>query len=285
MIKLSNKLNLPAILVRAIANDHYTGGTASDYTTTSLLRPPRIAQLSRLHKEKLVEDASDRLWSLYGQIIHQIIERAATDELVEKRLFMTVAGKTVSGQVDLVHNKILADWKFVTRYATKEGIKPDWVAQGQINRLLCHENGIEIEKIEYTALYRDYSVMAAARDKDYPESPVQTFPIALWPLDKTRAFVEERIALHEAAKIELPLCTDEERFADPPMWALMCKGKKRALRLYETEAQAEAGKKNHGTPDKCYVEYRPSINKRCLYFCQCAPWCTQFREMMQDQAA
>jgi hypothetical protein len=282
-VKLTNRLALPSILVKAIQNDSYSGNRSSDYSTTGLLKPPRIAQLLREHGDKIVDDAADRLWALYGQIVHGIIERAATDEIVEKRLHMTLLGKTVSGQVDLVNNKILTDWKFVTRFATKEGVKDDWMQQGQINRLLCHENGIEIEKIEYVALYRDYSVLAASRDSEYPKAPVESFNVPIWPLEKTKAFVEERIRLHEAAKTELPLCTDEERWAKPEKWAHVKRGQKRAVKLYDSEQQAEAAAKNAGAGNS--IEHRSGQNTRCEFFCQVSAHCSQFLEIMQEKAA
>ncbi len=279
-MKLTNRLNLPLPLVQAIANDTYSGDRVSDYSTTGLLKPPRIAALQRKHKDVLVEDASERIWSLFGQVVHSIIERAATDELVEKRLFMTVAGKTVSGQIDLFHGDTLSDWKTTSIYSGKNGPKDEWVQQGNINRLLCAENGIEVNRIQYWALYRDWSQMAAHRKgEDYPQSQVEVFDLPLWPLEKSRAFVEARIAAHESAKTELPLCSDEERWARPEKWALMKKGQKRAVKLYDTEEQATAALKN--MEGKGRVEHRPGEQTRCLFYCPVSAYCVQFRELME----
>lgn len=281
-MRLTNNLNLPAPLVAAIANDNYSGGT-SDYSTTGLLRPPRIAELSRRHWDDLTEDVSDRIWSLFGQVTHTIIERAATNELVEKRLFMTIFGKTVSGQVDLFQGDILWDWKTTSIYSGKDGPKDEWTQQGNINRLLCAENSIEVNRIQYVALYRDWSKMASERKEDYPASQVEVFQLPLWPLAKTRAFVEERIALHEASKTELPLCSDEERWARPEKWAVMKKGAKRAVKLHETEEQAMAHIGNLGElSSKHSVEHRPGENTRCLFYCPVSSRCVQFREMVQS---
>ncbi len=278
-MRLTNNLNLPSPLVTAIANDNYTGGKASDYSTTGLIQPPRIAALRRQHRDALTEDVSDRIWALFGQVVHTIIERAATDELVEKRLFMTVAGKTVSGQIDLYQGDTLWDWKTTSIYSGKNGAKAEWIQQGNINRLLCAENGIEVKRIQYVALYRDWSQMKAARTSDYPEKQLEIFNLPVWPLDESRWFVEQRIALHEAARAELPLCSDEDRWARPEKWALMQKGKKRALKLYETEAQATAAI----TDDKKQrIEHRPGENVRCLHFCNVSAHCGQFREMMME---
>jgi hypothetical protein len=284
VMRLTNKLNLPAPLVAAIANDKYEGDTVSDYSTTGLLKPPRIAQLMREHREEMTEDASDRIWALFGQVVHSIIERAAVSELVEKRLFMEINGKTVSGQIDLWKGDTLWDWKTTSIYSGKDGPKDEWTFQGNINRLLCAENGIEVRRIQYVALYRDWSIMAAHRKgEDYPQSQVEIFDLPIWPLEKSRAFVEERIAAHESAKTELPLCTDEERWMRPEKWALMKKGAKRAVKLYDTEEQAETAKQNAEAGDfkKYRVEHRPGENVRCIYYCPVSAYCTQLRELVQ----
>lgn len=277
-MQLTNKLNLPMPLVHAIANDHYSGDRVSDYSTTGLLRPPRIAALQRQYREKLVEDASDRVWALFGQVVHTIIERAATSELVEKRLFMEIAGKTVSGQIDLYQGDTLWDWKTTSIYSGKDGAKAEWIQQGNINRLLCAENGIQVKRIQYVALYRDWSQMAAARKADYPDKQIEIFNLEVWPLQLSREFVEERIALHEAAKVSLPPCSDEERWAKPEAWALMKKDQKRAVKLYDTEEQATSAI----TDEKIHrIEYRPGEQTRCLFYCPVSAYCTQFRAMME----
>lgn len=283
-MKLTNRLNLPSPLVAAIANDRYDGGT-SDFSTTGLLKPARIAELSRQHREEMSEDASDRIWALFGQVVHTIIERAATNELVEKRLFMEIAGKTVSGQIDLYQGDTLWDWKTTSIYSGKDGPKEEWTQQGNINRLLCAENGIEVKLIQFVALYRDWSKMAAERKgEEYPQSQIEIFDLPLWPLEKTRRFVEERIAAHEAAKIELPLCTDEERWMKPEKWALMKKGQKRAVKLYDGQEWAEVALKNTNEPQKHRIEHRPGEQTRCLFYCPVSAYCVQFRELMEDGA-
>ena len=73
-MKYTNKLNLPQPLVSAIVNDKYDSGT-SDISVTSLLKPYQLRALER-HHDKLTEDIADRIWSLLGQVIHGILERA-----------------------------------------------------------------------------------------------------------------------------------------------------------------------------------------------------------------
>jgi hypothetical protein len=287
-MKLTNQHNLPLPIVRAMesmeaAYDAGRGG--SDYSTTGLLLPPRIAQLRRQHGAELVEDAADRLWSLYGQIAHRILYESAEGHVAELRLNCDFNGITVSGQVDLVEGDTLTDYKFVTRYATKDGVKDEWVQQGQINRLLCERSGIPIKKIQYVAMYRDWSKLAAEREQEYPPE-IEQFDIPMWDMDKTRAFIEERIRLHEAAKVELPLCSAEERWAKPEKWALMKKGGKRAVKLYDLETEAAEAAANAesipGVSKNYSVEHRPGENTRCLHYCSVSAYCAFFRELMQE---
>ena len=160
-----------------------------------MLRPPRIAALLREHEGEMTEDVRDRIWSLFGQVTHSIIERAADSELVEKRLFMTIDGVTISGQIDLYQGTTLWDFKTTSIYAGKDGAKDQWIQQGNINRLLCLKNDIPVEKIQYVALYRDWSVMKQHRTKEnYPESQVEIFDLPMWTFDEAENFVRERIA-------------------------------------------------------------------------------------------
>src|ERR1700683_1321115 len=100
-MKLTNELALPAPLVAAIKNDKYDASSAH-WSTTTLIRPARIVALSMQHREQMVEDASDRIFSLLGQSIHGILERAACDRyVVEKRYIEDFDGVTVGGQIDV----------------------------------------------------------------------------------------------------------------------------------------------------------------------------------------
>lgn len=101
---LTNALDLPAAIVNAVANDPYDRGNA-DLSVSQLIAPPRKVELERLHADELTEDVSDRIWSLIGQSVHEILRRAETDALTEVRLFIEMNdanGKPwrISGQFD-----------------------------------------------------------------------------------------------------------------------------------------------------------------------------------------
>src|SRR6202142_1696526 len=88
-MKYTNKQNLPQPIVKAVTNDSYNSGDC-DISVTSLLKPPQMLALERLHKDDLEEDVSDRIWSLLGQVIHGILERAEETAVAERRLYIDI---------------------------------------------------------------------------------------------------------------------------------------------------------------------------------------------------
>ena len=108
-MKLTNKSNLPEAIKRAVENDPYDS-SGSDISTTKLIAPPRIRVLQKRNWDSLEEDVSNRIWSLLGQSVHHIIERAKTrKEISEKRLFYKddkiTNGWTLSGAFDLLNRE------------------------------------------------------------------------------------------------------------------------------------------------------------------------------------
>lgn len=74
-MKLTNRLDLPDTIVKAVANDPYSM-RGSRISATSLYGAPRPRVLRQRFANEITEDVSDRLWALVGQIGHGILERA-----------------------------------------------------------------------------------------------------------------------------------------------------------------------------------------------------------------
>ena len=85
-MKITNKFNLPEAIYEAVKNDGYTRGD-SDISVTQLIDSPYIRELKNNHNSEIEEDATDRIWSLLGQAVHTILERADTEDLKEERLY------------------------------------------------------------------------------------------------------------------------------------------------------------------------------------------------------
>lgn len=84
---LTNKNNLPEMVIEAIKGDpyHFTG----DISCSSLFDEPQIRMLRKKHSDEIVEDASDRVFSLLGQIVHGVLERSMIKDF-RRRAFMLV---------------------------------------------------------------------------------------------------------------------------------------------------------------------------------------------------
>jgi hypothetical protein len=282
--RLTNVYDLPEPLVQAVMNDKYSPGR-SDYTTSQLAgTPARQWALKRKHWMDITEDVSDRIYSLSGQSKHVVLERAAEfceqyEYLAEERFYIQRSGKTVGGQIDLYDKRqgILYDWKETSVYVSYLSLKPEWAAQGNINRLLLEENGYPVNQIVNIALYRDWKKSLVGSTEKYPPHQVSKFEIPVWPNEETESFIARRIAEFENAKNELPLCSDEDRWKAPDVWALTKVGGKKALKLFDTEKEALDHMEIFNIPG--VITLRPGVNKRCQSYCVCAPFCAQAKDL------
>lgn len=281
-MKLTNKFALPEPIVEAIRNDGYTKDGA-DLSVTELIAPVQQRYLMRKHWDDLEEDASDKIYSLLGKSVHSILEAANRTGIAERRLFITVHGLTVSGGMDLVNQDgKLTDYKVSTAWKFKQGKVP-WEFEQQLNIYaeILRKNNESVTELEVVGILRDWSKLEAARSDDYPKSQVVTMKVPMWPAEKARAFIEERVLLHKEAREEkrIERCTPEERWARPDQWAVMSKGMKRAVRLYASEEEAA----NHASQNEAhFVEKRRGANGRCDHYCSVNKFCSQYQEMEKE---
>ena len=271
-MKLTNYLNLPQPIAAAVANDDYSRG-AADFSVTQLLAPPRKVALEAQHEQEITEDVSDRIFSLLGQSIHTILERAG-DGRREERLTADFGGVTVSGQFDYFDSDdAIWDWKVASVYEITHGVQKEKEQQVNCYRLLAVRNGYEVSGLRLGFILRDWSRTQTVK-ANYPPHQVVVYPVTMWSLEETERFIAERIRLHLEARSVLPLCTDEERWAGPPRWALMKRGNKRASKVFDTKWEAEEAVKIG-----YYVEERPGTNTRCEFYCAAAPFCDQWKAL------
>lgn len=287
-MRITNKLGLPDAIVEAVRNDPYNPGWG-DITVSQLIAPPRQQALIGQHVAELEEDASDRIWSLLGQTVHSILERAEPSALVEQRLYADFAGWKVSGQFDRLHVRdgVLQDYKTSSVWSTLRGAKVEWIAQLNILAELCEVNGYGIRRTEVVAIYRDWSKREAERSADYPKAQVAVVEIPLWARDVRVAYIEERVKLHrEARDGTLPECSTDERWLRDEKWAVMKPGNQKATALWLTpeEARADAEAREAASiqarkPARFVVEHRPGENTRCESYCSAVRWCEQARQL------
>jgi len=294
-MKITNKNKLPQALVTAVANDSYSKGEA-DRSVTGLLSPPRQSALFDLHEAEITEDVSDRIWSLYGQIAHGILERAgekSLSEITEERLFTEVGGWIISGQTDSLtvtddqESWIISDYKFVTSYRFQRDsngnvkVQDQYEEQLNLYAYLLESNGFPVAGLKIVALYRDWSKLEAKRNSNYPPEAAETHSVPLWSQDKAKAFIEERVRLHQEAEDNLPECSEDDRWSRPTKYALMnSKTSKRARKLFFGYAAAVEWASDDKNKMKAgwVIERRLGEDIRCENYCPVSEYCQQFEE-------
>lgn len=294
--KLTNRLNLPRPIVEALLNDPYDSA-GSDYTPSSLLKPARMARLMEMFPDDCVEDVSDRLYSLQGQAVHTILERAAKvleaeGYVVEKRFHATLAVGDkifkVSAQVDLYDpaSATVSDYKNTSVYSLSHGVKSDHLYQLNLQAELLRRTGFPVEKLQIVGIFRDWSADRADNDSSYPQDPavVQDVPI-LEPEEVVR-WAKDRILQHEAAKRSiaqdtLASCTDEETWArtEDDSFAVEKKGTNRSLPGGKFKTAEEAKEFTAGRKDSLdlVVDRRYGKAVRCSRYCPARRVCTQWQ--------
>jgi len=307
MVAITNNKGFPEALVKAVENDSYSKGRA-DRSVTGLLAPPRQAALKEIHEADLTEDVADRTYALYGQLIHLLLERAGEQDrnaLTEERMFTEVGGWTISGQTDTItltedDGWVVSDYKFVTSYKFKRNYSGELVMpaeyEQQLNMYahLLRENGFKVDGLKIVAIYRDWSKMEAKRDRNYPQLGAETHDVKLWSEEDAKAFMEERVRLHQAAmplslstkENDLPECDDEERWARPDKYALKTNATSaRARKLFDSDSDATTWANNPSNKMKpgWMIEHRPGANIRCENYCLVSEYCEQFQTLQSVQ--
>ncbi len=283
-MRITNRLGLPSSIVAAVSRDTYSRGDAH-ISVTTLVGPARKRMLEIVHGDQLTEDVSDRIFALFGQAVHTVLERSDPDGQTEERLFIERHGWRISGQYDrvLVEGEVCQDYKVSSTYAVKDGAKPEWVAQLNLLKLLLANDGQIITKLQAVVILRDWQKSKAQHTSDYPQAPVIVIDVPLWPAEQTEQYIVDRLRAHANAQHVLPLCSPEERWERPSKFAVIKDGNKRATSLHDTRQSAEIardelmGEAKKGTA--YFVDERPAEQIRCKDYCVCAPVCEQWREL------
>src|SRR5690606_10298211 len=234
------------------------------------------------HADEIEEDASDRIWSLLGQIAHGILERAETQAWTERRLYMQRHGWRISGQFDrfVYEDGLLQDYKLSSTYTVRDGVKPEWEQQQNCYALLLREHGFTVNRLQIVIIFRDWQRAKARHSPDYPQHPAAVLDVPMWTREQTETFIYQRLLAHGKAQHELPECTPEERWEKPGAWALMKDTNTRATSVHsdrESAEQALAEAQARWPKASLRLEERPAEQTRCLYYCPVAPHCEQWQ--------
>ena len=293
-MKITNKFNVPETLVALATRDYYTKGK-SDYSVTEIISPPRIQRLRRKHFEEIEQDVSDMLWMLLGTALHVVAERSEVlGHTNEERLSAGINGIILSGAIDLQKDDedgvTITDYKFTSAWALMND-KPEWEQQQNIYKYLVERvKKKPVKGLKICALIRDWSRRDAQNKPDYPQAPIQVIDIPMWTFDRAEAFIKERVEMHRDSKVsadwgdELPLCSEEERWVKQTTYAVKKDGRKTAIRVFDTQDEADALLKEMPEKDKGFIEIRKGEAVRCTgNFCGVSQWCNQYQNELKGE--
>lgn len=289
-MEYTNNHRFNDIIKSWLLNDEY------DYhpntiSATGLMKPIRATILRERHDADMKMDIADLVAMRYGTAIHSSFEATdlGPDILQEKRLFKELNGFTISGKFDMLRNdrdgshtlmdiKSTSVWNYIYKNKVEE-----YTTQLSIYRYLLQAEYKVKDGAEIIMVFTDWAKTKARQDPDYPQTRLMVMKLDLWDIKATEDYIKERLSIikdsRNMADDDLPLCTEEELWKKDDKYAVMKKGRKSAVRVFDNEDEAM---QLRNTLDDGYVEVRKGHVNRCPDYCACHPFCNQHKKLIED---
>ena len=300
-MKITNNFGMPQPFVDFAINDKYSKGKA-DISVTSLIDSPKIRLMKDKYDDQIEVDAVDMVWALFGTAVHSVLEKSkqSDDIITEERLYKEVDGWVLSGAIDrqeFIYNDDgsrtvnIIDYKVTSVWSVIYG-KPEW--ENQLNCYAYLASKTNVGSLKVCAILRDWNRRDAEKKEDYPKAPIVFVDIPLWDKSKTEEYIKDRIRIHQEAQIsfdlneDVGLCSDEDMWKKNDTWAVKKKGQKRAIRVLDSEEEANNYIDWHNETDQAYtkktdleIEFRSGEYTRCGNYCSVADFCNQYKERVK----
>jgi hypothetical protein len=231
----TNKRNLSLPVAVWLANDTYDKDP-SYISGSQLAQSDRQIVLGYRVNEQSV-DLSSLVAARLGHAINDAIDNAWKSPGFN--------GRILSGAPDLIMNGRLTDYKSTSVFAWQKKETGDYLWQLTTYRYLAREL-ISDDTATIQFILKDWSELRASKDPEYPQTPCPVMLVRVGSpaecLARITARIERLKALMLLDQSELPTCSDDELWLDPPKFAYykdaFADGKGRATRVFDTEAEA-----------------------------------------------
>lgn len=300
---ITNEFNLPQPFVDAATSNHKY--KPNRYSVTEVLGGTCEAVLKRRHAGEATDDVSDRLWAILGTAVHKVLETAqsAPEQHQEQWICVPVTVPTadgkktyqLSGIFDLFDESTgtVTDWKVTSTWTVTFGDFEKWRRQVLAYCWMLRQKGYDAHRGQIVAMLRDHSQRKARTERDYPRHPVF---VKEWDftdddfeqIGKEITWWFKAVSIAEGVPDEqLDVCSPEKRWHKPDKWAVMRSGQKRAVKLFDSEQDAEdCMEELSERPTKAKltysVEFRQGEDTRCQSYCSVAQFCPYGRKFLQE---
>ena len=262
---------------------HNEQGTLS---ATTLLKGEKEIVLYDRHFDELEQDAADMVWASFGTALHLLMEKQ-NDDAFKEEFFETQVGEfKVTGRVDRydLEHEILEDWKTASTWKVIYQDFDDWKRQGLIYSWLMKQAGLTVRKCRFVALLKDHSKTKAKTEVSYPQKPVYVYEFGVTDadLEEIGAFIKNKVQkvtnAYQQDDDSIAPCSESERWATAPKFAVMKEGRKSAVKLFDNKDDARAMLSS--LDDKHYLQERPGESKKCVDYCPCRDFCNFYKSIV-----
>lgn len=281
---ITNKYSLPKAFVNFVNNEkHNKEGCIS---ATTLLQGCKQIVLTDRHFDEIEQDVSKMIFALFGTSVHSILEEQVDDYIKEQMFSVKVGEWNITGKVDRYSptEHVLEDWKTTSVWKFIYQSFDDWQKQGLIYAWLMRQSGVIINKCRFVCFLKDWSETEALRKENYPKAGVGVyeFDVTAELLADIERFIKEKVeqitVAYKLSDDEISPCSAQERWEEQTKFAVMKKGRKSALKLFDTKEEAERYALENDSKN-CFVEERKGCSKKCLSYCACKNFCDFYKSI------
>ena len=289
-MKVTNNYNLPDAIVKALTSNYQY--KPYQFSVTTILSGIKSFILAKRHQNEIEMDASEGINMLLGTAVHNIFEgHENEDELAEEYVKVKVNELySLSGKFDLYNLKEeeVTDYKTCSIWKIKFKDYDDWRKQLLIYSWMLGKLGLKVKTAKITALIKDWKKnelkLAKLKGEQYPETPIINVPFEFTEKDfeQIEEWIVNRFNQIQNAEMlsddDIPICSEEERWYTGDKYAVMKGTNKRAIKVFDTEEEAE----EYTKLDKSYwVEYRKGKNVKCEDYCNACQFCNYYKQYVE----
>lgn len=285
----------------------------SDIGLSSVMDSPLI-KLLRAQYPDIESYTSDHLDVMIGDFVHNEIQRkireVKTNCYIEHPLPIKAKGElgdwTLSGRIDILEmisdkEVKIGDIKATSAYQVQTLRRElhnykqtgDWTELKhkyfyQLNAYAegMRQQGFEIKEL-YLLVYCKHWTKRLSYEDNFPNYSFDYIKIPVLETHQIQDYLTECVNRHQAQEFGysehnvLPSCNKKDLWLeDHKEWAVMVKGKKRAVKLFQGKSEAEIYAESI---DKSFIEHRPmGLPMRCKEYCLYNQVCPQYSKLKKE---